>query len=305
VLVDNEGTGVMNFDGNTVASQRIMEKTILITPTSNNSSGDVRITTYYTSTEGSNWKSATGWYYAHLNQIKAPGAITSASKSSTIHGTSPTIDSAFAGDNIALTCTYSNGFSGVGAGKDGAGGPLPVELISFTGSRTPAEVSLKWSTASEINSDYFVVERQTSEGYIEVTRVKAAGTSNEILNYSAFDVDPNAMRENVLYYRLRIVDFDGSERISPVIALSLESPKLMGVYPNPATNYVEFRFDPKVALTVDLLFYDVDGKMVKQYDNIKNYSRVDIRELPVGMYFIEIRRHDNLTIETRRIVVIR
>ena len=77
------------------------------------------------------------------------------------------------------------------------------------------------------------------------------------------------------------------------------------VYPNPAMNYVEFRFDPKVALTVDLLFYDVDGKMVKQYDNIKNYSRVDIRELPVGMYFIEIRRHDNLTIETRRIVVIR
>jgi hypothetical protein len=110
--------------------------------------------------------------------------------------------------------------------------PLPVELVSFTGQAQATGNNLAWTTASEINSAYFAVER-ASDGvtFDEVSRVAAAGSSAQARQYQYLDASAPA---GTSYYRLRQVDLDGTVAYSPVVALSraqaLGSAKLQ-VYP--------------------------------------------------------------------------
>jgi hypothetical protein len=87
---------------------------------------------------------------------------------------------------------------------------LPVELTEFTGYKTNEYNVLKWQTASEHNSDYFLVERSTTGEFNEnsvVTIKQAAGNSTELLDYTFVDKDfTNAIN----YYRLTQVDYDGN-----------------------------------------------------------------------------------------------
>jgi hypothetical protein len=87
---------------------------------------------------------------------------------------------------------------------------LPVELTEFTGYKTNEYNVLKWQTASEHNSDYFLVERSTTGEFNEnsvVTIKQAAGNSTELLDYTFIDKDfTNAIN----YYRLTQVDYDGN-----------------------------------------------------------------------------------------------
>lgn len=101
-------------------------------------------------------------------------------------------------------------------------GNLPIQLISFTGKNVNGNNILEWTTASETNSDYFIIER-SEDGTIfyEIGEIKGAGNSNSILKYEFKDSNPLT----VSYYRLRQVDFDGNFTYSPVIELSSNSEK--------------------------------------------------------------------------------
>ena len=100
-------------------------------------------------------------------------------------------------------------------------GALPVKLISFTGSDINNQyILLKWSTSSEINSKYF--ELQKSEDGVSFTtfaQVNAAGNTNLIQNYSANDYHPE---NGYNFYRLKIIDLDGTLSYSNIIAVNFE-----------------------------------------------------------------------------------
>ncbi len=98
--------------------------------------------------------------------------------------------------------------------------PLPVELISFSGQKKDASVLLSWETSSELNNNYFSVERSDDDGeFSSIGIVDGNGTCSQPHFYSFTDDDPNT-GEN--YYRLRQVDFNGREHISNIIAISFE-----------------------------------------------------------------------------------
>lgn len=92
--------------------------------------------------------------------------------------------------------------------------PLPVELLQFGASTESENVHLKWSTASELNNDYFEIEK-SMEGIVfeSIGKVKGAGTSQHIIQYSFID----ALSFPISYYRLKQVDFDGTFTYSDVI----------------------------------------------------------------------------------------
>lgn len=112
--------------------------------------------------------------------------------------------------------------------------PLPVELLDFSANQEGDVVLLNWSTASEIQSQFFYVEK-TSDfvHFSNVARVEAAGTSNEILRYDATDWDPFY---GISYYRLRQVDIDGNYQFSNFASVDFGSTSQMTaiVYPVPA-----------------------------------------------------------------------
>ena len=97
------------------------------------------------------------------------------------------------------------------------GGPLPVELIYFDGTKYPTSNILKWATASEQNSSHFTIERSTDgENWREVGTKTSAGNSTEKITYSHSD---NINEFVLYYYRLVQYDIDGQFKIYGPIAL--------------------------------------------------------------------------------------
>lgn len=100
--------------------------------------------------------------------------------------------------------------------------PLPVELTRFSASLLEPHVELNWETASEINSDFFSVERsQNGIDFSEIGQIKAAGDSDAPLQYRYIDEQAANRLSGSVFYRLRTVDFDGSFEYSDITIVTL------------------------------------------------------------------------------------
>lgn len=103
--------------------------------------------------------------------------------------------------------------------------PLPVELISFEGVNLEEGNMLIWKTASEINSDYYLVEHSTTGEFDEnsvIGNKTAAGNSNQVIEYSFLD---NNFKETINYYRITQVDFNGEYKIYGPISIDNRTTK--------------------------------------------------------------------------------
>jgi hypothetical protein len=123
--------------------------------------------------------------------------------------------------------------------------PLPVELVYFKAVDNCPDVLLKWTVASEINNDYFEIEKSYDLKNIDrVGIVDGAGNTNYMTDYNFIDKNP---AQGIVYYRLKQVDFDGTISYSNWSAVRLfcgveqnevkpeysENFDVNGVYPNP------------------------------------------------------------------------
>lgn len=112
--------------------------------------------------------------------------------------------------------------------------PLPIELLSFNAElNNEKTVDLTWSTATEKNNDYYEIEKSLNgEEWEFVDMVKGAGNSSSKKKYTALDEHPY---NQMSYYRLKQVDFNGKCTHSPVISIDLENQILLSldIYPNP------------------------------------------------------------------------
>jgi hypothetical protein len=115
--------------------------------------------------------------------------------------------------------------------------PLPVTLTAFSAQAPRRDaVQLQWTTATELHSARFVVERSLDgKAFAAIGSVDAAGSTTTQRTYSLLDsqLPPS---ETTLYYRLRQVDQDGTSAYSPVRVVALPlAPAALALFPNPAT----------------------------------------------------------------------
>lgn len=110
--------------------------------------------------------------------------------------------------------------------------PLPVNLLSFEGRRNSNGHALSWITASEQNSDHFILERGFNEqNFSAITQVQAAGNSNTNRFYSYLDAKPIPGKN---FYRLKMTDRDGSSRYSNIVLLENDHKgTIITLQPNP------------------------------------------------------------------------
>lgn len=111
---------------------------------------------------------------------------------------------------------------------------LPVELIKFTTTRKKDHTLLQWSTSSETNHQYFIVERSNNgyDNWIEVNKVETPINNDLIKNYEYKDINSN----QTVYYRLKQVDIDGQETIYGIYIskhIAESTIETMNIYPNP------------------------------------------------------------------------
>ena len=120
--------------------------------------------------------------------------------------------------------------------------------------------------------------------------VKAAGNSNSLKDYTFIDQEP-AMNS---YYRLKTVDVDGKDALSKIISIQRKAQKLTltKVFPTPASDVVTVQFESPSAETVKLTVTDFLGRVVvqKTMENTEGVNEVpvNIAELPVGAYFVQL-----------------
>lgn len=118
-----------------------------------------------------------------------------------------------------------------GTAEVGCPEPLPVELLQLSAEPVMGDVRVKWTTATEYNSLLFEVERSTDiSTWQKIGQVPAAGNSLQATDYEFFDRDPVI---GMNYYRLQIIDTDGSTSTSQVVAVKFDH-DLFLVHPNPS-----------------------------------------------------------------------
>lgn len=126
----------------------------------------------------------------------------------------------------------SSGVNGFGFGVNDPGGSLPVELVKFDVVEENNAIRISWTTASEINNDYFTIERSNDAiNWIEIEKTDGNGNSTQYLNYSITDLFPLS---GTSYYRLKQTDFDGKTSVFPPKSIHYDAAKDFDVFPNPA-----------------------------------------------------------------------
>ncbi|MDF1673071.1 MAG: T9SS type A sorting domain-containing protein [Vicingaceae bacterium] len=171
--------------------------------------------------------------------------------------------------------------------------PLPINLLSFTAnSEDNSSVNLDWVTESEINNDFFTIERTLDGKIFEVIgELEGAGNSNVSKYYQMIDKNPYQGRS---YYRLKQTDFDGNFTYSDLVTVNIhKSIEDLIVFPNPVTGNGNLSFNSAKEGDVDVLIYDVSGRKVfsesRQVLKGTNSIQLAINNLNKGMYFISLK----------------
>ncbi len=166
--------------------------------------------------------------------------------------------------------------------------PLPVELISFNADLTKDNnVDFNWKTASEINNNYFTIERSSDGISWELFKeVKGIGNSSITTAYKEVDETPY---KGVSYYRLKQTDFDGTVTKLGLVVIEVKNNEegIIKIYPNPAKNSVTIELKEGDQL---LSVYDLSGREVSKLMNFTSNSSsvqtLSIENLPKGVYII-------------------
>ncbi|MGB0390671.1 MAG: LamG-like jellyroll fold domain-containing protein [Salibacteraceae bacterium] len=167
--------------------------------------------------------------------------------------------------------------------------PLPVDLIFFTVNLQDDVVQLNWATASELNSDYFLVQKSLDgKSWKNLERVGAQGNSNQEVHYGISDFE---LVPNKIYYRLVQVDLDGKSHHYPIQSIwndGKSGNNVSRVYPNPTKGILILSSND-----IDLSYAKIINSMGNQWsaidlvsDKVDNQVTFDISSFPQGQYVL-------------------
>lgn len=172
--------------------------------------------------------------------------------------------------------------------------PLPVELVSFTGSYLNNSVQLTWKTATEQNNSGFDIERKTISGeFSKIGFVTGNGTTVSESNYSFTDSKPFS---GTSVYRLKQIDLNGEYKYSPevqVTSTEISDFVLYQNYPNPFNPSTVIRYSVPFYSNIKVTLYNVLGNEIKtlfngNLDSGIHEFKLDGSDLSSGIYFVKL-----------------
>jgi hypothetical protein len=243
-------------------------------------------------------------YFGGIHEEGAPGIALSLNGNIFIPGST---DSAF---TFATTGTYQTTYGGgtydAYIASFNSSGTLPVQLTSFNVNlRNNKEVICTWQTASEVNNDYFEIQRSVDGSqFTAIGKVKGNGTSNMVNSYQFTDNNLQHLTSNI-YYRLKQVDFDGKSTLSEIRVVNNIQTKNTdwNIYPNPATNELHIETIGNEKLTAQV--FDITGKQILENILFTSSTTINISSLHEGMYFVRITVADGVVVKIQKVAVVR
>lgn len=179
---------------------------------------------------------------------------------------------------------------------------LPVELVSFNAiNEDNYRVNIWWQTATEINNDYFMVEKSTNALQWEpLGRIQGAGYSNTLQQYQITDFNPGKYN----YYRLKQFDYNGEQVVYNPIYIQLQENKtdeLFEFYPNPVVSNLYIRSTREGDNLVQMV--DPTGRIVME-QNLRGIQTLELDrlQLPAGIYYLRVT--NNNEVEVKKLMIL-
>lgn len=181
--------------------------------------------------------------------------------------------------------------------------PLPIQLLSFDAIENGNQVDIFWSTASEINNDYFVVERAIDNiEFEQIAIVDGAGNSSTELKYSIVDLNPVHGRS---YYRLKQVDYNGIYSYSKTIEINFNNINDWNfkIVPNPAnTEWINLDFSQTLKNKASISIMDDKGSVIHQENISHEANSISIKNnFRSGIYLVKLESAE--FIKTQKLVI--
>ncbi len=163
--------------------------------------------------------------------------------------------------------------------------PLPVELVSFNCIKQNNSININWTTATEINTSYFNIQRSINgKDFVTIDKVFAKGSGS----YATVDEHLNNLQfiTNQLYYRLEIVDNNGSKTYSEIKQLAIGNKQLsISVFPNPAKESIIIESNN----ASQIIIADITGKVCISKQIKSNEPIVlSVKTLNKGLYLVSV-----------------
>lgn len=166
---------------------------------------------------------------------------------------------------------------------DPDGNTLPVELVTFDARQQEKNVILEWTTASELNNNYFEVQHaQNGKDYQKVGIVEGNGNSNQLINYQFKHKDPENSQN---YYRIKQVDFDGDNEFHGPVVVYFDSEETVQVLN--LDNYLKINLN-KSPGKLQVKLYDINGKLRFKKETSGNNVVIPTAKLNSGIYIVQL-----------------
>ncbi len=177
-----------------------------------------------------------------------------------------------------------NSFSPFTIGSTTMSNPLPVELTSFLVQPEMSHVNVQWSTATETNNDYFIIEKSTDGSTVQsVDTIDGNGTTSTTHEYSLTDYTPF---DGQSYYRLTQVDFNGHTTSYDWQPVTITAVPEVHCYPNPSQGELHVELPGEVDEYWTMTVTDLNGKVVWFREGQRDVFGTVHMALPAGAYAI-------------------
>lgn len=190
---------------------------------------------------------------------------------------------------------------------------LPLQFLSFGADFDEAEkhVEVNWLTASEVNNDFFIVERAFENGeFIEIDRVLSAPSKSGNGNYDL--IDKNIDKSGTYLYRIKQIDNDGLSTSTDIISVDVFIPvgeTFIELSPNPSNGEISLKISSDLEIDYRIELYNRVGQLMIDPFSIAKRSKaptnytMDLTRFTPGVYILKIQEQNEIYL--KRIVIVK
>ncbi|MEL6590746.1 MAG: putative Ig domain-containing protein [Bacteroidota bacterium] len=168
---------------------------------------------------------------------------------------------------------------------------FPLELVEFSGSISPdCQSNIRFVTLNEQNVESILLESSTDR------RLFSPHTSFQASNQPTAKVyHVNLVQSNsasTTYYRLKIIDQDGSYSHSKILALAPCSQEFsLRISPNPVKDFLNLNIldDLSEQISSKAIIWDLQGRSLLEYDIQQNVETIDLSQIASGVYILQVK----------------
>ncbi len=170
---------------------------------------------------------------------------------------------------------------------------LPLTLVDFTASAANNNALLKWQAENQVGFDHFEVERSaTATGNFETVAIVA--TSNQLFGSYTYTDRNVRERMQIAYYRLKMVDQDGTYTYISIVIVRFGASATVNVYPTllAAGQPINVSISETGSTALNVKLLSIDGRLLSEHKLTTGQAQINTAGLKKGMYLIQVQYND-------------